>query len=223
MPGAKKGLFRAGALSMMVAGVLVLATLPLIPILIPSLAPSSTQSGLQSLQSQGLLYEAMWGLYLVSDILYLIAFPALFYALKYVKRGVVLTAVIFNVVFVALDVGLQIPLRLSLVGLSSLYAAAPQASVLASAQFAVNLSNTAALVATFFQFFAVILASYPMPKSLAFGRSSAYVGVVTGILALLFIPAYALGSPLAGFFNIAGFAFLAIWSLLVGYRLRKFG
>lgn len=226
MPAPKKGLFRAGALSMVAAGILVLATLPLIPILIPTLAPSTTQSGLQSLQSQGLLYETLWGLYLVSDILYLIAFPALYFALKYVKRGVVLAAVMFNVVFVAIDVGLDIPLRLSLVGLSNSYAAASGnqlVSILMSAQSTLDLSKIAALAATFFQFSAVILASYPMPKSLAFQKGPAYLGAVTGVVSLLFIPAFLLGSQLAGLFNIAGFALLVIWSLLVGNRLRRFG
>ena len=210
----------------MVAGVLVLITLPLIPLLIPSLAPSSMASGLQSLQSQGTLYEAIWGLYLVSDVLYLITFPALFYALKYVGRGVMLTAVIFNTIFVALDVGLNIPLRLSLVGLSGSYASASagqQASALASAQSTVDLFNIATLVAIFFQFAAVILASSRMPKSLGFRRSGAYVGYVTGILSLLFIPAFLFAPQLAGLFNIRGFVFLVIWSLLVGNRLRKFG
>jgi hypothetical protein len=220
----RRRLYRAGAISLIVAGVLVLITLPLIPLLIPSLAPASVQAGLLSLQSQELLYAATWGLYLVSDILYLIAFPALFDALKAANRAVMLIAVILNTAFVAIDVGLDIPLRLSLIGLSNSYVSAvgaQGASVLASAQYTVNLSNLVALLATFLQFSALILASYPMLKSPVFRRSSAYVGWVTGVLSLLFIPAFALGSQLAGLFNIAGFAFLVAWSILVGYRLRK--
>ena len=52
----------------------VLVTLPIIPMIIPSLAPASVPAGLDSIHSQGVLYGATWGLYLVSDLLYLIPF-----------------------------------------------------------------------------------------------------------------------------------------------------
>jgi hypothetical protein len=68
------GYYRAGGISIIIAGILVLITLPLIFVLIPSLAPSSVQSGLTSVQSQSLLFGMTWGIYLVSDLLYLIAF-----------------------------------------------------------------------------------------------------------------------------------------------------
>jgi hypothetical protein len=41
------------------------------------------------------------------------------------------------------------------------------------------------------------------------------------VLGLLFIPAFAVGSMLSGLFNIGGFVFLVIWSLLVGLKLYK--
>ena len=62
-----------------------------------------------------------WGIYLVDDLLYLIAFPALYFALRQANRTVTLIAAIFNMVFVAVDVGIDIPLRLSLIGLSNSY------------------------------------------------------------------------------------------------------
>src|SRR3989442_812698 len=106
------GYYRAGAISLIIAGILVLITLPLIPLLIPSLAPSSVQSGLTSIQSQSLLFGTTWGIYLVSDLLYLIAFPALYFALRQANRTVTLIAAIFSMVFVAVDGGVDIPLRL---------------------------------------------------------------------------------------------------------------
>jgi len=42
-----------------------------------------------------------------------------------------------------------------------------------------------------------------------------------GVVALLFIPAVIVGFPLAGLFNIGGFAFLVHWSLATGYRLYR--
>lgn len=62
-----------------------------------------------------------------------------------------------------------------------------------------------------------------MLRDTRFRRSGAYVGVVGGILALLFIPTFVLGSQLSGLFNLGGFVFLVIWSVMVGwtlYRLR---
>ncbi len=212
---------------MFVAGVLVLITVPLIPQLLPSLAPPTVQAGLQALQSQGSLYATTWGLYLVSDVLYVIVFPALYFALKQVNRTLMLIAVILNTLFVGLDVGLDIPLRLSLIGVSNSYSSATggaQQAYLATAQSTMDAANVTALVATLMQFVALILASLVMTRSQPFRRSTGYVGIVSGILALLFIPAFALGSPAAaGIFNLGGFVFLGIWSLLAGYRLRKLG
>lgn len=211
---------------MIVAGLLVLVTLPLIPILIPSLAPASVQAGLESIHSQSLLYGTTWGLYMVSDLLFLIPFPALYVVLRRHNRATTLIALIFNSLFVTIDVGVDIPLRLSLIGLSNSNASAnpaQQMAYLATAQLAMDLANITALAATFVQFSAVILVSYAMLRDTRFRRSGAYVGVVGGILALLFIPTFVLGSQLSGLFNLGGFVFLVIWSVMVGwtlYRLR---
>jgi len=218
------GYYRAGAISIIIAGILVLITLPLIPLLIPSLAPSSVQSGLTSIQSQSLLFGTTWGIYLVSDLLYLIAFPALYFALRQANRTVTLIAAIFNMVFVAVDVGVDIPLRLSLIGLSNSYASTngdTRAAFLATGQLTLDLANLTALVATFLQFSAIILASYAMLKSQTFKKSLGYIGVLSGVLGLLFIPTFAIGSMLSGLFNIGGFFLLVIWSVLVGLKLYK--
>ena len=220
-----KGLYRAGAIGIIIAGILVLITLPLIPMLVPSLAPTSVAAGLSSIQSQSLLYGMTWGLYLVSDFLFLIPYPALYLALRKLNRAATLIAVVFNTLFVAIDVGVDIPLRFSLIGVSDLYASAStssQQAYLATGALTMDLANYTALIATFLQFSAVILVSYTMLKSDAFKKGAAYVGIVCGVLAFLFIPAFSLGSMmLSGLFNILGFVFLVIWSLVVGYRLWK--
>ncbi len=218
------GYYEAGAISIVISGILVLVTLPLIPLLIPSLAPATVQAGLTSIHSQNLLFGTTWGLYLVSDLLYLIAFPALYFALRQYNRTVTLIAAIFNMVFVAVDVGVDIPLRLSLIGLSNSYVSAngdTQFAYLATGQLTMDLANITALVATFLQFSAIILVSYPMLKSTSFKKITGYSGIISGVLGLLFIPTFAFGSMLSGLFNIGGFIFLVIWSLLTGLRLRK--
>lgn len=214
-----------GAASVIVAGILVLISVPLIPVILPSLAPATPEAGLQALQSQGTIYAATWGLYLVSDILFVVVFPALYFALKQINRTVMLVAVILNTLFVAIDVAIDIPLRLSLVGLSNSYTASSggaQQAIVASAQSTMNSANVVALVATILQFVALILASYVMTKSQSFKRSTGIIGIVSGILAILFIPAFAAGSAAAaGILNLAGFVFLGIWSIITGIRLRK--
>jgi hypothetical protein len=159
---------------------------------------------------------------LVSDLLYLIAFPALYFALRQANRTVTLIAAISNMVFVTVDVGVDIPLRLSLIGLSNSYTSTSgdnQAAYLATGQLTMDLANITALVATFLQFSAIIFASYAMLKSQTFKKTVGYIGIVSGISGLLFIPAFAMGSMLSGLFNIVGFIFLVIWSLLVGRKL----
>jgi len=218
------GYYRAGAISMIIAGILVLITLPLIPLLIPSLAPTSVSAGLTSIQSQSLLFGTTWGLYLASDLLFLIAFPALYFGLRQINRTITLIAAIFNMVFVAVDVGVDIPLRLSLIGLSNSYVSASsdnKIAYLATGQLAMDLANITALVATFLQFSAIILVSYAMLKSETFKKATGYIGILSGILGLLFIPTFAAGSMLSGLFNLGGFIFLVIWSVLGGLRLNK--
>ena len=218
-------LTRAGGLSLIAAGVLVLVTIPLIPMLVPSLAPASTESGLQSIKTQAVLYGITWGLYLVSDLLFVVAFLGLFALLRRTNAAAALIATIFTVMFVTIDVGIDIPLRLALIGLGNSYASATsapqQAAYVATAQLTMDMANLTAIVATFLQFFAVILVSVPMLRDPRFGRRSAYVGIAGGILGLLFIPTFALGSQLSGLFNIGGFILLVIWSLLVGVVLYR--
>ncbi len=161
---------------------------------------------------------------MVSDLLYLIAFPALYFALRQANRTVTLIAAIFNMVFVAVDVGVDIPLRLSLIGLSNSYVSTSsdnQAAYLATGQLTMDLANLTALVATFLQFSAIILVSYAILKSQTFKKSTGYAGIVSGVLGLLFIPTFVVGSMLSGIFNIGGFVFLVTWSILVGYKLYK--
>jgi hypothetical protein len=84
-----------------------------------------------------------------------------------------------------------------------------------------DLANLTALVATFLQFSAIILVSYAILKSQTFKKSTGYAGIVSGVLGLLFIPTFVVGSMLSGIFNIGGFVFLVTWSTLVGYKLYK--
>ena len=217
----EKRLFKLGSVSLIIAGVLVALTIPLIPLIIPSLAPSSARAGLVSLQSQGVIYATTWVFYLVSDLLFGVAFFALYQATKQQGVGIAKIAVGLNTVFVALDVGLDIPLRLWLIALSSSYAATSSSQTVSSADFAITLSNQVALFATLFQFVALILASFLLRKNSSFGNRPAYFGYATGIVALLFIPTFIAGSMLSGLFNIVGFALLVVWSILVGTKLRK--
>jgi hypothetical protein len=219
-------LVRSGGAAMVVAGLLVLATIPLIPLLVPSLAPATVEAGLQSIQSQALLYSVTWILYLLSDLLFAAVFVALYFALKLANRRAMVVGVVLNSLFVVLDVALDIPLRLSLVSLAASYSAAQlpaqQASVSAAAQTVMNSSNLVALVATVLQFSAVIISSLVMLKSGAFMRVVSYVGIVCGVVAILFIPAFVGGgAQLAGLFNIGGFVLLVVWSMGAGLRLRK--
>jgi|SRR2546427_7727147 len=152
--------------------------------------------------------------------------PRLYFALRQANRTVTLIATIFNMVFVAVDVGVDIPLRLSLIGLSNSYASTngdTRAAYLATGQLTMDLANLTALVATFLQFSAIILASYAMLKSQTFKKSLGYIGILSGVLGLLFIPTFAMGSMPSGLFNIGGFIFLVVWSLLVGLKLYKLG
>src|SRR2546427_6122535 len=121
------GLYRAGGIALFGAGIPVLVALPIPPMIIPSLAPASVPAGLDSIHSQSVLYGATWDLYLVSDLLYLIPFAALYVVLRPHHRVAALIALIFNSLFVTIDVAVDIPLRLSLISLSNAYTTATPA------------------------------------------------------------------------------------------------
>src|SRR5690349_8983689 len=106
--GGWRGLYRAGGIALIVAGILVLVTLPIIPMIIPSIAPASVPAGLESIHAQSVLYGTTWGLYLVSDLLYLIPFAALYLVLRPHHRVAALVALIFNSLFVTIDVAVDI-------------------------------------------------------------------------------------------------------------------
>ncbi len=171
------------------------------------------------------LYSTTWILYLASDLLYGVVFFSLYFALRSVSRVAIAIGVALNTVFVAIDAVVDIPLRLYLVVLSSSDSGqqpGSSSSLLATAQSTIDASNLVALIATLFQFSAVIAASLVMLKSGKFRKGIAYLGVACGVVAILFVPAFALGgSQLAGIFNIGGFVLLAFWSIGAGYRLRK--
>src|SRR3989442_1130476 len=119
--------------------------------------------------------------------------------------------------------GLLVLVTLPLICLSNSYASANpagQAAYVATAQLAMDLANITALIATFVQFAAVILVSYALLRDTRFRRSAAYVGMACGILALQFIPTFVLGSQLSGLFNLGGFLFLVIWSVMAGWTLH---
>jgi len=154
----------------------------------------------------------------------LAGFYAFYSAFRLSSRTTVGVAFVFTVIFVAIDVGLDIPLRLSLIGLSNSYLSATSsqhASIVASAQQAMDMSNIAALVATLFQFLALILFSYVLPRRSEFRKGFSYLGLACGVIALLFIPAFLAQSMLAGLFNILGFVLLVVWSLGAGRALLK--
>ena len=101
------------------------------------------------------------GLYLVSDILYGIAFFSLYHALKQLSVNLARIFFTLNTIFVIVDVAVDIPLRLYLIELSSSYATGGNArQIVSSANTVISTSNDVALVATFFQFLALIVASY---------------------------------------------------------------
>lgn len=221
----------SGILCFLFAGILVWLTVPILPIIIPSLAPANILAGLKSLESEGILYEIIWLVYLVSDLLFLVAFPALLFVMRVEgeRKKLLVAGVVLNTLFVVIDVSVDIPLRLYLVRLSASYAvsasnASRQAGILETAQSTLNSANEAALVATLFQFTAVIVTSLFMLKTQSFGKSLGYIGFACGAIALMFIPAVILNFPvtIAGLFNLFGFVLLGAWSIITGYKLRNF-
>jgi hypothetical protein len=206
-----------GGISALVLGVAYLTIIPLYASV--GAPPTGGQAWLTYLHGKTMVWWAILGLSVLTDLLYVPVGLALYLALRGVNRNAMLVAAAFVGVFIALDLAVTWSNFASLITLSGNYAAATNdaqrmasvgAANYASAVLASPLERVYAIVDLSFAF---LLIGLVMLKGV-FRKSTAYVGVVTGVLGIVSIAGWNVTI-------ILNAVLATIWVLLVGYRLLR--
>jgi hypothetical protein len=223
-PG-ERTLFRAGGISAIALGASYLVITALY--VLAGAVPSGGEAWLEYLAAHTAVWWAILGLSVLTDFLFLPVAWSLYLALKSSSSNATLVGAGLLVLFAVLDLAVTWPNYASLISLSGDYAAATTdaqraASVAATSYpLAVLTSSLFAVYAILVPSLGILVVSLVMLRGM-FGKSIAYLGVLTGILGIV--------SVVGSFFLTALDATVIVtsvlttlWVLLVGYRMLRFG
>ncbi len=210
--------YRVGGISALVLGVAYIVIFPLYAHV--GAPPSGDgEAWLQYLAGKTTVWWAILGLSVLTDFLYVPVALSLYLALKGVHRNAMLLATALVGLFVVLDLAVTWSAFASLLTLSGNYTAASndvqRAAYVAAAHgaSAVLTSRLEAVYAIVVLSSGILMIGFVMLKGV-FSRTTAYLGVLTGILGIVSIAGLSV--------TIIMNAILAtVWLLFVGYRLYR--
>ncbi len=218
-------LYRVGGIAAILLGLAYIITIPVYVQVGPS--PSGSEARLQYLVGKTTEWWTILALSVLTDFLFVPVALALYIALKGLNRNAMLLATAFVGLFVVLDLAVTWPNYASLISLSGNYAAATndaqRAAYIATAQYpsAVLASGLEGVYSILALSCGILLTGVVMLKGI-FGKSTASVGVVTGILGIIAVVGPFFVSTLSVIIVITS-ALTTVWVLLVGYRLYRLG
>jgi hypothetical protein len=220
-----KWLYRVGGISALLIGVAYIITIPLyVRVGAP---PSGGEARLQYLDGKTTVWWAILGLSVLTDFLFVPVALSLYFALKGINKNAMLVATAFVGLFIGLDLAVTWPNYASLIILSGKYTAATngaeQASYVAAANYATAVlgSSLEAVYSILVLSFGILMIGLVMLKGI-FGKSTAYLGLVTGILGIVSVVGPFFVSTLSVVIIITS-ALTTVWVLSVGYRLYRLG
>ena len=218
-------LYRVGGLSALAVGLGYLIVIPLY--LMAGVPPAGGEAKLICLAENTATWWAIIGLSVLTDLLYIPVALALYLALRGINRSAMLLAAAALALFAALELAITWPNYAALISLSGQYTAATadaqRAIFIAGADYASALLATplVAIYTILVPGIGIFSASFVMLKGI-FGKRTAYLGVVTGIFALI----AAVGPFLVSALDVAIIivaTLTMVWFWLVGYRLVRLG
>ena len=212
-------LYRLGGISALVIGTAYVATVGLYAQV--GSPPSGGETSLVYFAGKTTVWRAILGLSVATDVLYIPVALSLYFALKDVNWNAMLVATALVALFVVLDLAVTWSNFASLIVLSGDYAVATndaqRAADVAAASYA-----SAVLTSPLERVYAIVILSsgilvigLVMLKGL-FRRTTAYLGLITGVLGILSIA----GLTVTIILNAL---FATIWVFFVGYRLYRLG
>jgi hypothetical protein len=212
-------LYRVGGVSALVLGVAYIVTIPLYAHVGPP--PSGGEAWLRYLAGKTTEWWAILGLSVLTDLLFVPVALSLYLALKGVDRNAMLVATAFVGLFVVLDLAVTWSNFAALISLGSDYAAATsdvqRAAYVAAADYAsaVLASRLETVYAIVVLSSGILVIGLVMLKGV-FGRSTAGLALVTGVLGIVSITGF-------GVAIIMNAVVATVWVLFVGYRLYRLG
>jgi len=221
----EKWLYRVGGISALVLGIAYIATIALyVPVGAP---PSGAEARLTYLAGKRTVWWTILALSVLTDFLFMPVALSLYIALKLINRHAMLLATACVGLFVVLDLAVTWTSYASLITLSGNYAAATndaqKALVVAAAQYpsAVLESSLVGVYAILVPATGILMTSLVMLKGV-FSKTTAYFGVVAGILGIVSVAGPFLVSSL-GVAVIISSVLTTVWVLFVGHRLYRLG
>jgi hypothetical protein len=220
-----KWLYRVGGVCALVFGIAYIVIIALyVPVGAP---PSGGEARLEYHAGNTAVWWAIVALSVLTDFLLIPVALSLCLALKRVNRDAMLLATAFIGLFVVLDLAVTWPNYASLIALGGDYAAATtdaqREAYIAAANYAsAVLGSTLAGVYNIVTLsLGILIAGFVMLRGL-FGKGTAYLGLVTGILGIVLVAGPLLVGAL-GVTIIVASVLTTVWILLVGYRLYRIG
>ena len=220
-----KWMYRVGGISALVLGlayVIIVALYGLVGV-----PPKGAEAHLAYLAGNSRVWWGILGLSVLTDFLFLPVALSLYLALKGINRSAMLVATAFVGLFIVLDLAVTWPNYASLITLSGHYAAATndaqRAAYVAAANYAsaVLASRLEAVYAIVVLSFGILMIGLVMLKGI-FRKSTAYLGLVTGILGIVSVAGPFFVSTLSVTIIITS-VLTTVWVLFVGYRLYRLG
>ncbi len=220
-----KGLYRAGGISAIVLGVSYIVII--VSYVLAGGPPTDAEQWLTYLAKHAPAWWTIVGLSVLTDFLFVPVALSLYLALKDVNRSAMLAGAGLVLSFVVLDLAVTWPNYASLITLSGRYAAATndaqRAAFVAAANgpCAVLTSGLLGVYAILVPSLGYLMVGLVMLKG-AFGKVTAYLAVISGILGIVSVvgPFFVRALGLA---VVLSSALITVWAFLVGYRLYRLG
>jgi hypothetical protein len=220
-----KWLYRVGGISALVLGIAYIIIIALyVPVGAP---PSGAEARLTYLAGNTTVWWAILGLSVLTDFLFVPVVLSLYLALKGINRNAMLVATACVGLFIVLDLAVTWTNYASLITLSGYYAAATndvqRAVFVAAANYpsAVLESSLLGVYIILIPAVGILVIGLVMLKGI-FSKSTAYLGLVTGILGIVSVAGPFFASSLSVTIIIASLL-TTVWVLFAGYRLYRLG
>ncbi len=189
--------------------------------------PSGAEARLTYLAGNTTLWWAILGLSVLTDFLFVPVALSLYLALKGINRNAMLVATACVGLFIVLDLAITWTNYASLITLSGNYAAATndaqRAVFVAAAYYPSTVLESSLLFVynTLVLAVGILMTGLVMLKGI-FSKSTAYLGLATGILGIISVVGPFFVNALSVTIIITS-VLTTIWVLLVGYRLYRLG
>jgi hypothetical protein len=220
-----RALYRAGGISSLVLGIAYLVIIALyVPIGAP---PGGAEARLAYIAGNTKIWWGILGLSVLTDFLFVPVALALYLALKGVNKSVMLLATASVGLFIVLDLAITWTNYGALITLSGTYAAAANdtqkaAAVAAAVYPSAVLESRLLFVYNSLTLAVGILMTGFVMRTGSFSRSTAYLGIATGIFGIISVVGPFFTSALSLTIIVTSIL-TTIWVLFVGYGLYRLG